>query len=51
MPRFMLEIVATGEVRDADGNLLNQDVTAIGTHEVEMTEDEAAEFLERHRQT
>lgn len=45
---YKLEIIATGEVRDADGNLLNQDVTAAGTYVV--TEAQALGLLEQHGQ-
>ncbi|HEX6681561.1 MAG TPA: hypothetical protein VF062_02145 [Candidatus Limnocylindrales bacterium] len=44
---FELRIVATGEVRDADGNLLN---TPTAETTVIVTEAEALEFLERHDQ-
>lgn len=43
--RYELRFVATGEVRDADGNLLNQDVTAESTQVV--SEQEALAFLEQ----
>lgn len=43
---FELKFTATGEVRDADGNLLNQDATAETT--VIVTEQEARELLAQH---
>jgi hypothetical protein len=45
--RYEHRIVATGEVRDADGNLLNT-VTAESSEE--LTEDEAAELAKKLKQ-
>lgn len=44
---FELKFSATGEVRDADGNLLNQDASAEST--ITVTEQEARAFLERNQ--
>jgi len=41
---YELRIVATGEVRDADGNLLNQPVAE---STMQVTEDQARAIIER----
>lgn len=46
---YELRFTATGEVRDADGNLLNQEVTAESTQIV--TEAQAREIIERQGQS
>lgn len=42
---FRITVVATGEVHDAEGNLLNQDVELTGS--VDMTKEQVDEFVER----
>ena len=44
---YRLEIIATGEVRDADGNLVSQPEA---TTTIEVTEQEALAIAERNRQ-
>lgn len=43
---YRLEIIATGEVRDADGNLISQPVAETT---VEVTEQEARAIMEQRR--
>lgn len=45
---YKLEIIASGEVRDADGNLLN--TTTVNSEPVTVTEAQALELLERQAQ-
>lgn len=44
---YKLEIVASGEVRDADGNLISQPVAA---QTLTVTEQEALAIMERNQQ-